>query len=68
MTQKFPDRKGVSAPQKLIDFFKKKVIQKQWSQLQKREKYLKSKNVLKRPLGVFIQDLRANFQFHISEI
>ena len=61
-------KKGVSAPQKLCDFFQKKGIKKQWFQIQKHEKYLKSKNDIKRRLGAFNQELWANFEFENSEI
>ena len=64
----FFDEKGVLAPQKLPDFFKKKSYKKQWFQIQKHEKYLKSKNDIKRRLGAFKQDLWANFEFENYEI
>ena len=49
--------KGFSVPQKLIDFSKKTVIKKQCFQQQKLEKYIKSKNDIKMPLGAFNQKL-----------
>ena len=63
-----PWRKEVSAPQKLSDFFKKNVIEKQWFQLQEPEKYVKSKNDIKRLLGAFNQVLWAHFKLYNSEI
>ena len=51
------DRKGVSALHKRSYFLKKNEIQKQKFQLQKPEKYLKSKNDIKRLLGAFNQVL-----------
>ena len=41
----------------LVKLFKKNQIEKIRFQLQKSEKYLKSKNDLKRPLGAFIKEL-----------
>ena len=67
MARKFIDGRGVSAPQKLGDFFKKNGIKKQWFQPQKHEKYLKSKNDIKKRLGAFNQELWANFKFHNPE-
>ena len=64
----FFDEKGVSAPQKLPDFFKQNRIKKQLFQIQKHEKYLKSKNDIKRRLGAFKQELWANFEFENLEI
>ena len=55
--QKIRDGKGVSAPQKLSDFFKKNGIKIQWFELLKHEKYVKSKNDIKRHLGAFNQEL-----------
>ena len=63
MQGKFFDEKGDSPPQKLGDFFKKNGIKKQWFQIQKHEKYLKSKNDIKRRLGAFNQELWANLEF-----
>ena len=68
MQGKFFDEKGDSPPQKLGDFFKKNGIKKQWFQIQKHEKYLKSKNDIKKRLGAFNQELWANFEFENSEI
>ena len=64
----FITEKGFSAPQKLSDFSKKKVIKKQWFQFQKLEKYMKSKNDINRPLGAFNKELWANFEFQKSDI
>ena len=57
MAWNFLDGKGVSAPQKLGDFFKKSGIKKQCFQPQKHEKYLKFKNDIKKRLGAFNQEL-----------
>ena len=54
-------------PQKLGDL-KKNDIKKQWFQIQKHEKYLKSKNDIKKRLGALNQELWANFEFENSEI
>ena len=67
MQGKFFDEKGDSPPQKLGDL-KKNDIKKQWFQIQKHEKYLKSKNDIKKRLGAFNQELWANFEFENSEI
>ena len=68
MLGEFFDEKGVSAPQKLSDFLHKIGTKKQWIQIQKHEKYLKSKNDIKKRLGAFNQELWANFEFENSEI
>ena len=68
MLGKNVDEKGVSAPQKLSDFFKKNGIKKEWFHIQKHEKYVKSKNDIKRRLGAFNQELWANFKFENSKI
>ena len=57
MLVEFLTKKGVSAPQKLSDFFQNNGIKKQGFQIQKHEKYLKSKNDIKRRLGAFNQEL-----------
>ena len=57
--KKIFDQKGVSAQRKLSSFFKNNVIKKQWFQEQKHEKYLKSKNGVKKLLGAFNQELWA---------
>ena len=49
-------------------FFQINGIKKQWFQNQKHEKYLKSKNGIKRRLGAFNQELWANFEFKNLEI
>ena len=58
-------QKGVSAPRKLSSFSNNR---KQWFQFQKLEKYMKSKNDIKRPLGAFNKELWANFEFQKSDI
>ena len=58
------NEKGVSAHQKFSDFSKKMVIKKQSFQLQKHEKYLKSKNGVKKPLGAFNEELWPDLKFH----
>ena len=50
-------RKGVSAPWKVSDVLEKNLIEKIRFQLQKYEKYLKSKNDIKKLLGAFNQEL-----------
>ena len=56
--KKFTDGKGVSAPWKFSEVkIKKNQIEKMRFQEQKYEKYLKSKNDLKRPLGAFNKEL-----------
>ena len=50
----------------LVFFFND--IKKQWFQIQKHEKYLKSKNDIKKRLGALNQELWANFEFENSEI
>ena len=55
--KKFIDEKCVSAPRKVSDVFQKIPIEKMRFQVQKYEKYLKSKNDLKRPLGPFNKEL-----------
>ena len=72
----FPRRKWLknflketaSPPLRNLVIFSKKMWQKQWFQIQKHEKYLKSKNDIKRRLGAFKQELWANFEFENSEI
>ena len=59
--QKCIDRKCVSPPQKLSDFFKKNNFKNKYLSSKKHEKYLRSKNDIKRCLGAFNQELRANF-------
>ena len=59
MARKIIDEKRVSALRKLSSFFKKIVKKKQWFQEQKHEKYLKSKNGVKKLLGAFNQKLWA---------
>ena len=49
--------KGVSAPRKVSDVLEKNLIEKIRFQLQKYEKYLKSKNDIKKLLGAFNQEL-----------
>ena len=49
--------KGVSAPRKVSDVLEKNPIEKIRFQLQKYEKYLKSKNDIKKLLGAFNQEL-----------
>ena len=49
--------KGVSAPRKVSDALEKNQIEKIRFQLQKYEKYLKSKNDIKKLLGAFNQEL-----------
>ena len=60
MLGEFFDEKGVSAPQKLSDFFKKMVSKNNDFRLKKMKNYLKSKNDIKRRLGAFNQELWAN--------
>ena len=55
-------------PSETYWFFKKNRTQKRWFKIQKHEKYLKSKNDIKRRLGAFNQELWANFEFENSEI
>ena len=45
----------------------KKCDKKNDFSFQKHEKYVKSKDYLKRPLGAFIQEILANFKFRNSE-
>ena len=53
----FFDEKGVSAPQKLSDLKKKMVSKNNNFRFQKHEKYLKSKNDIKRRLEAFNHEL-----------
>ena len=55
--EKFIDGKAVSAHRKVSEVLKKMSIEKMRFQVQKYEKYLKSKNDLKRPLGPFNKEL-----------
>ena len=55
--KKIVHREGFSATWKSSEVFQKIPIEKMRFQLQKYEKYLKSKNDLKRPLGAFINEL-----------
>ena len=55
--------KKASQPLRNLVIFSKNGIQKHWFQIQKHEKYLKFKNDIKRRLGAFNQELRANFEF-----
>ena len=55
--KKFIDGKGLSAPRKDTEVPQKIQTEKMSFQVQKYEKYLKSKNYLKRPLGAFIKKL-----------
>ena len=57
--KKLIDRKGVSAPRKASEVFKKNPIEKKWFQVEKYQKYSKSKNDVKRPLGPFYNELWA---------
>ena len=50
----------------LVKLFKKNQIEKIRFQVQKSDKYLKSKNDLKRPLGAFIKELWAIYVFFKS--
>ena len=59
MTKKFNDGEGVSAVQKVSEVFQKIIFEKMDFQLQKYEKYSKSKNDFKWPLGTFNKKLRA---------
>ena len=45
----------------------KKCYEKQWFQIQKHEKYLKSKNDMKRRRGAFNQELWSNFEFELRK-
>ena len=49
--------KNASQPLRKLLIFPKKKRKKQWFQTQKHEKYLKSKNDIKRRLGAFKQEL-----------
>ena len=53
----FIDGKSVYAPRKYTEVPQKIQIEKMRFQVQKYEKYLESKNDLKRPLGAFINEL-----------
>ena len=64
--KKIIDRKSVSAPRKVTKVVKKNHIEKMRFQVQKYEKYLKSKNDLKRLLGAFINELWAIYVFFKS--
>ena len=55
--KKIIDRKSVSAPRKYNEVFRKIKIKKMRFQVQKYEKYLNSKNDLKKSLGAFINEL-----------
>ena len=61
-------KEPASPPLRNLVFFQKKYIIKQWIQIQKHEKYLKSKNDIKTRLRAFNQELWANFEFDNSEI
>ena len=52
--------KKASQPHGNFVVFSKNVIEKQWFQQQKHEKYWKSKNGVKKLLGAFNQELWAN--------
>ena len=55
--KKIIDRKGTSALWKVSEVFQKIPIEKMRFQVQKYEKYLKSKNDLKMSLGPFNKDI-----------
>ena len=57
--KKFTNGKYVSAPRKVSEVFQKIPIEKMRFQVQKYEKYLKSKNDIKKPLGLFNKELWA---------
>ena len=61
-------RKRRILPSETKLFFQKNGAKKQWFQLRKHEKYLKSKNDVKRRLGAFNQELWAIFKFDHLEI
>ena len=68
MLGKFLTKKASQPLRSLVIFSKQNGIKKQWFQIKKHEKYLKSKNDIKRRLGAIKQELWANFEFEISEI
>ena len=57
--KKFIDGKWVSAPRKFSEVFQKLPIEKMRFQRQNYEKYLKSKNDIRMPLGPFNKELWA---------
>ena len=57
MLETYIDGICVSAPRKDTEVLQKSQLEKMRFQVQKYEKYLKSKNDLKRPLGAFNQGL-----------
>ena len=59
----FLDGIWVSAPRKDTEVLQKNQIEKNRFQVQKYEKYLKSKTDLRRPLGAFINELWAIYVF-----
>ena len=61
-------KEPASPPLRNLVFFQKKYIKKQWIQIQKHEKYLKSKNDIKRRLEAFKRELWTKFEFENSEI
>ena len=65
--KKIIDEKDVSAPRKVSVILKQIPIEKMRFQVLKYEKYLKSKNDLKRPLGPFIKDYEQ-FKFFRNSV
>ena len=67
LLKKFVDEKIVSAPRKYTEVFRKIQIKKMRFQVQKYEKYLKSKNDPERPRGAFLT-IYEKFMFFLNPI
>ena len=68
MARKVFDRKGISTTRKLGEMCKKNIIEKMRFQRQKHEKYLRSKNNVKKSLGAFNQEVRPNSVFLLIRV